>query len=897
MIRHHVQKSAKDAVRYYSAPDYYAAGAPGASRLLGGAARLLGVEHSNVFEHFERLCHNQNPLTGEPLTARSRGDRIVGVDFTFDGPKGFSVLEALTGDARLRQALRDAAAETLAEMEQAMAARVRKGGRDENRTTGNMLYYLAEHDTTRPVDGVPDMQPHLHAFVLNATWDAAERQWKAANLLDVMRDMPYYQAAFHARLAGKLNALGYETERKGNFFEVAGVPKSVIDKFSRRTAEIEKAAKEQGVTDPARKAELGAQTREHKGDELGWQQLRRLWVSRLTESERQNLAGLRLRAAEREREGWQPHGVTAREAVQHAADHTFERRSSAPAREVLAKALTFGVGSVSPEAAWAELERGDRFTAPVSGRLHVSSRAALEEERRMVKRARDGLATLAPLNPGWEIQDHALNIQQRAAVHRLLGSRDAVTMLVGDAGVGKTRLLKDAKEGAEAAGVRVLAFAPSASASRGNLREEGFEGAETVARLLADKQLQARARGQVILVDEAALLGTKETAALLQLAADLRARVWLVGDHKQHRAVSRGAPFKLLQSEAGLIPARVSKIQRQKGGYKRTVELARDDPAQALARLRTEGGVVEVPGAERYQKLAEDYLHAVQPEGGKEKTALVIAPTHAEGAKVTAAIRDGLRAQGRLGKDREFLQLKPLHLTEADRKDAQSYEAGDVLQFTQNAKGFTRGERVALAEGEAPPAHLAARFQAFRPGTIGVAVGDRLRVTLNGTTKDGHRLDNGSLFSVAGFTKAGDIIDHRGWVVGRDFGHLAHGYVTTSVSSQSKTVDRVLVAMGAESLSATNREQFYVSLSRGREWAKVYTDDVQALTRGVQKQEREVSATELAARRKALLRHRRKLERHVLHLRRREEPARLPPAWQLDADRAGVPQLGVDHER
>ena len=48
--------------------------------------------------------------------------------------------------------------------------------------------------------------------------------------------------------------------------------------------------------------------------------------------------------------------------------------------------------------------------------------------------------------------------------------------------------------------------------------------------------------------------------------------------------------------------------------------------------------------------------------------------------------------------------------------------------------------------------------------------------------------------------------------------------MTTSHASQGKTVDRVLIAMGRRVRPAINAEQFYVSVSRGREQATIYTN-------------------------------------------------------------------------
>ena len=82
-------------------------------------------------------------------------------------------------------------------------------------------------------------------------------------------------------------------------------------------------------------------------------------------------------------------------------------------------------------------------------------------------------------------------------------------------------------------------------------------------------------------------------------------------------------------------------------------------------------------------------------------------------------------------------------------------------------------------------------------------------------------------------------------MVPKDYGGLTHGYVVTSHASQGKTVDKVLVALGSESLAAANREQFYVSVSRGREGVRLYTDDKAAMMDAVQGSSARLSATEL----------------------------------------------------
>jgi len=308
--------------------------------------------------------------------------------------------------------------------------------------------------------------------------------------------------------------------------------------------------------------------------------------------------------------------------------------------------------------------------------------------------------------------------------------------------------------------------------------------------------------------------------------------------------------------------------------------------------------------------------------GGALKTALVVSPTHKEVDRVTEAIRDALKESGRLSaSEREFSTLRPLNMTEAERTDFAQYVPGEIVQFHQNAKGFKRGERVKVKSagmngvrvirmngGEAVlPFTEAKKFQVYRPEKLALAEGDKLRITQNGFVPDTRggakggkfRLNNGDIYEVAGFTKGGGIQLPNGIVLPKDYGGLTHGYVLTSHASQGKTVDRVLIALGSESLAAANREQFYVSVSRGREGVRLYTDDKDAVMDAVQDSSARLSATELMQgvgvkpRPQVNIADR---QHHVrrAHIRRRE---RMAAHDFITAYEANQRRKGLDHER
>lgn len=847
MIRISQQDSASGAKRYYATADYYSEGQEIVGSWGGKGAERLGLSGTVDKFSFERLCDNLDPRTGKPLTVRTRTERTVGYDFTFSVPKSVSLLYAMSGDKDILGAFRSAVDETMREIESEMKTRVRKSGQDVDRTTGNMVWAEFIHTTSRPVDGLPDPQLHAHVFAFNTTWDEKEDRWKAGQFRELKRDAPYFQAAFRVRLANRLQDLGFGVERKRDDFELAGLPADLLKRYSRRTTLIEKVAEEKGITDPDRKAELGAETREKKGKALSWDSLRKEWNERMTDAERELLAKVHRReqAVSRPKSG-------ERMAVDHAIEHSYVREAVVPERKLLTEALKRGLGSVTVEATDRELRKRPLIRSDIAGRAMATTKEMLALETSLIDFARNGRGRYRPLgDPNRPCSREWFNEGQKAAVRHVLGSRDRVMIIRGAAGTGKTKLEEEIGEALAEAGKPVVAIAQSVKASREVLRQEaGFAEADTVAQFLKDQEMQASARDGVILIDEASQLGTREMHRVFEVAESVNARVVLVGDRRQHRSVTAGEPLKLLEEKAGLKVAEVTEIVRQDGDYKKAAKaLSEGRTADAFEELDRLGWIMEVSDEERYQQLADAYLATAREKkkNGEAKTALVVSPTHAEAARVTEAIRAGLNAQGTLREERVLQAWVPAHLTDAQKADATEYTPGDLLQFHQNAKGFKKGSRLVVAEGTALPTDQANRFEVYRPVSLALAVGDRVRITAGGKTKNGwHRLNNGSLFTVQGFTKQGDLIVDHGWVIGRDLGHLTHGYVMTSHASQGATVDKVFVAVASESLPATGQRTAYVAVTRGREQAVIFTDDREQLLKAMCRPDDPVSATEIA---------------------------------------------------
>lgn len=910
MLRITVSTSAQAASAYFNAElsrgDYYAEKGELVGTWQGRGARLLGLEGEAVErESFAALAGNYDPETGEQLTPRQKANRRAGYDFTFSAPKSVSVFREYlleTGREaqaeRLRLAFERAVNDTMAEAEGDIRVRLRGKGQDSDAVTGNMVWAGFTHFQSRPVDGWADPHLHYHAFAMNLTHDG--QGWKAGQFGEIKRDATYYQEAFHARLAAGLRSEGYGVESSSRDFELTGIGRETVEKFSRRTAEVEADAKARGVETDGLKSELGARTRATKDEGLPADETRLRNMARLDQTERDAFE----RLAGGDTDGG-PSGMSATEALDYALAHTFERQSTTDERRLAAEALNISAGSVQPAELWGLLaERQDVLRVIENGRSTVTTRRALHEEQSMVDLARDGRGQVIPLRAYGQQQgkEHAfkrewLSEEQRAAVLHILDSPDRVTAIRGGAGTGKTSMLQEASEAiTELSGKQAVVLAPSAQASRGVLREEGFAEADTVARFLADREFAESARNGIIIVDEAGLVGTPTMARVLQTATELKARVVLQGDTSQHASVERGDALRYLEQRGAVRTAELGTIRRQESAaYRDAVQaLAGGNVEDGLDRLEKLGAVREVEGREeRHGELAAAFVAAA--EAGE--TALVVAPTHREGRSVSEAIRGRLKDGGHLGESREVDQLVATNFTEAQAGTAENYAPGMVVAFHRDAKGFKKGRRATVKEvkrgvvtvdvdGETKtlPLKAAGRFSVYESRKLQLAQGDLVRLTGGGFDVDRGRVNNGACYRVVGFDQAGNVqLEGSGAAKPRtlpaSFGLLTHGYVTTSHASQGRTVDRVFIAQGAESAGAASREQFYVSVSRARRSVAIYTDSKAELLEAVRRSGARKAAADVLEGQKPKAKGWRQLKDRVEHFvaAMKEQAKRLAP--------------------
>jgi conjugative relaxase-like TrwC/TraI family protein len=728
MLRFTPIESAGQAETYYSRSDggYYLDDQDLHREWGGRGAEMLGLTGPPDYEHFKRLIHGLDPHTGEQLTAKLIEERIPGWDVTASLPKG--VTTALErGDERIHDLLWQAGRQALSDLEQLATTRVRKGGRQEDRVTGNLLWYAKEDPETRPnrEDGMPDWDRHIHFVVFNLTRDDEEGEWKAVKFRPVMDLRKYFSHRFDMYMSRGLAGLGYEIETKTRSdgkggrryfsWDIKGIPESVISNFSRRTKEVDAAEKdtlaklrkkiekenqEKGTNEPIpeelsvkARDKLGATSRMHKRDDLTLADYREYWNSRITPEEGRAIAETIKRAMK----GKNPEpGNTAERGAAYAIGHWFHRHSVLEQQNrhvtgLYVTAMEQCMGGALPQ----DIEREFQKQGVLSNddalplwdvRKEVTTLAGYEQERQIRAFARDGRGKQRPVvRDSAEVRrllrqikedrqsDLTLSDQQERAIIALAGSRDAANVVDAGQGTGKTEMLGQFGE--------ILKRRHAAATWLGTthtavdeLKKLGLP-AMTVASFLKSTKEQQKAAGSRLIVDESSMLALADASRLCRYAQANGCRIDYVGDSKQYKSPVAGDILRLLTSRfTGVVPITMTRTMRQQGKLKEAMEDIRDGKVLAgHDTLNALGMVHEMPLEKLAQRAAELYL---QWTAGGEQVP-VISPTWAQADEIAARIRQGLRERGDITGDEQTvrrlvrLDWSPPQIEEAKEQGAE----------------------------------------------------------------------------------------------------------------------------------------------------------------------------------------------------------------------------------
>jgi conjugative relaxase-like TrwC/TraI family protein len=849
----------------------------------GKLAEEWGLHGEVTEEQFQRLSEGQHPITGRQLVryqtpreyTNEHGEHVrtmehrAGWDATFSAPKTVSLTALVGEDERVREAHEASVNTALNELENYVQARI--GGNHPAQTTGKWIAAKFEHDSARPVDRYAAPQLHTHVVFFNLT-EMANGETRALQPKELYRTQQYATAIYRAELAARLQELGYETERgRSGQPEVKGYSKEYIDASSPRRQQITEHLAEEGVRG-AGAAQIAAHRTRDAKSALSAEDMferHRVLAEQFGDQPERVVQAARAKEHGIERE---PIGAAAQSAMAFSTQRNLEREAIADERDLLRDALKRSMGKMTLAEIKADFETrvGAGEFIEVEQRKNIPNRAfttteVLARERDVInamRRGQDRHEAIASVEVRSEIEQHSrLSESQRKAVNETLSSRDQITALDGVAGAGKTTSLAAIREAAEREGYQVRGFAPTSRAAH-KLAEAGIESS-TLQRHLARREQSSEGTKHFYVLDESSLASTKQMHEFLhRLKED--DRVLLVGDARQHQGVEAGRPFEQLQ-EAGIRTAHLDEIVRQRDpALKHAVEqLSRGEVREALADLYQQGRVHGIANhQERIAAVAKAYVE-------RSEDTLVVSPDNKSRRELNAVIHRELQSVGRVDEEEHRLRVltSRQELTGADRQWAGQYEIGDIVRYSRGSKamGIEAGEYATVREVDADQNLLTVEKSdgeqlTYDPRRLhGVSVykedardfseGDRVQFTAPYAEK---RIANRELGTVEHVDSQGNLklrLDSKREIelAISEHPHLDYGYAVTSHSSQGLTADRVLVHVDTEAAheNLVNTRLAYVSISRARDDAQIFTNDADRLSAAFSREVSKASALEL----------------------------------------------------
>ncbi len=812
-----------------SLDDYYTGSGEAHGQWVGGGAARLGLDGQVAPDDLRAVLAGLRPDTGglDPNgnTHRPHPRRVPGFDLTFKAPKSASVLYAVSDDPRVQGAVIEAGEAAMRSaigwlereaiqvqrgshrkeyLESLTPERRAQAGPKRLGTTG-LVAASFRHRTSRASD------PLLHWHVLTANLvEGADGKWSAFAHPEIYRHAraagEIFQATFRAELT---EALGVEWRPGSTVPEIAGIPQSLLDQFSKRSTDIEAWLEATGTanTPEGRQAAVLA-TRRNKPEVEGGRFDAAWKIEAESAGWGPDMAdGLIAACADRSPVDFDGAWRLETDAIDENGDLDRYERTVDPEewiadllrRDLTSDRSTFTQADITKAVAarqgdGANIETIERLVAKViaspntisvannrqdTDKARWTSRELANVEARFVTALATPNTTVAPEQSiAAAIADRpTIGVDQQAAVDTITRSASAVSVLVGPAGTGKTFTIDAIRDAYERSGISVVGAAPSARAAV-ELHAAAHVPTTTLHRLLDNwnRGYDHPGRDTLLVIDEAGMADIRTLTDAVTRQVDAGGRVMLVGDHHQLPETGAGGGFAHAAAHGSTVAElTVNRRQHHEWEHAALEQLRNGNVAAAVKQYNQQDRVTVTADPNDLIEQAIGLWADARADG---LNPIMLAGTNDIVDRLNQAAIEHLIAAG--------------HLDDADPLGygTSSFRPGERVLARRNATVHTTNDdTIDLANGQA--------------GTV-IGASDNV-VTIALDTGPHIRLD--------------DTYLTRG-------GHVTHAYALTTHRAQGGTWD-LAIAVGADSLY---REAAYVQLSRGTHANHLLLTDPEAAT-------------------------------------------------------------------
>jgi len=676
-------------IGYYVDEDYYLADDKSAGIWIGKGAILLGIHNKEILGEYHNIMKGFDPSGKEPLCATPGETHQPGWDLTFSAPKSVSIVWA-AADQTLREKISDAQlvavkrAISFLENHAAFTRREHAGQRREQ--VDGLVVATFEHETSRDLDP----QLHTHSLVANIA-PLSDGGWGTI----ISRDLYLWQkaagATYRAELAYQLNRLGLAVESDGASFCLSCVPDYISQHFSKRANAIAESLTQVSAASSASCIGDRVKLFTRRTKELVERSvLLERWQSELNglgvttdfiDSQRcHRLVGMR---------------VSEQLCIEDVCSALTERVAVFRVQDLyqlIAEKLQSSCLPTMEIQNFAASVLADEELIPIGiDERHsqlFTTRQMLRVEQELVALATELFArnelkltetiVQAAINLLEKGCGYALSQEQRAALMDVCCNGD-LGILQGSAGAGKSSAMAALRHAYQSSGYAVIG-ATIAKRAADNLQEESGIPSFTIAKLLTDYERKRNhfSTADVLVIDEAGQIGTRELHKLLHLAVENNVKVILVGEDKQLDSIEHGGCLRYLSRR--LNCSRIETIKRQRESWAReAVMQLRDGESEAALEAFRRRGLLNFCSDAHETKNSMVQAWNQFRLANPDKSNLLLAQKWADVNLLSDQVRKILQAEGSVD-----LNDVEVDCIVSEHRCRYKFAAGDRIKFCKN---------------------------------------------------------------------------------------------------------------------------------------------------------------------------------------------------------------------
>ncbi len=838
----------------------------------GKGAEALGFIGTITQKELEKALWGKDIDGNEVVGVRldKDGDRKrAALDLTFNAPKSISIAMEMANTIDNKElansivkAHENAVSKSIDKFEKLIQTRETVDGETKKYLSGNIAVAKFTHSIARPVKdekGKTTVDPslHTHAVVMNIT-KAKDGSFKAIETAEIFKNYMKIGAQYRMELANELKELGFDiriTNQSQAFFEVDLKSKDddkLIETFSKRSKQLnnedlieELKEKYPDKSDGEIKQMATYHSREWKGV-IDREAILKDNLQRAIEAGFDKEKFQEVNKSKNETLSYSQKLDKAEKYLENAVYALSEENSVFNKNDIVTTASKMGfIEGINPEV-FEEILNGNKNIIELKDGYYTT-KEILNSERELIESVKDDKkikqvyfkkdAKELVKNYSKKLKEksgYGLTKGQQEATAHILSSKNQVIGIQGDAGVGKTTMLKALNE-LKTDDTKIVGLSYTGKAaneielkttikSKETFKAAGIESS-TVSSFLykydkgclelnGDKKLK-------IIVDEASMLGTKDTKKLVDIAKQTNAQLVLIGDEKQFKAISAGDPFTLLKNYADMKTVNMNEVLRQKDRTLKSAVWALNqyDSKKAFEILDKKGLIQE--SDKRVNEIVKEYFKddekdklAVVAGKNSYKDNIILTNTNDTKDEINKQIREQLQLKNEIGNENISITIKQSsNLSPSKQFLASSYKDSSkvLLQATINEElkvgrefnitniNEKQNSLILDDKYEVNLKEYGRFLQAYKEKEINLSKNEKVIFTKNDKNLG---ISNGESAILKEIDKNGNAIFYIedknkeiSFNLKSEYNYIDYGYAITTMKSQGQTAKNVIVYM------------------------------------------------------------------------------------------------------